>query len=271
MKVYQNNYEIISSVLRQIDDLQTLQKELQNELKKLPQGKIRISISNKTYQFFHITSREHCLGKYISKRKNAFLINQLAQKRYNQALLIEVNRERKTLQKFIRQYKPGNLTFIYKKQHPALKNYIKPYCLDNETFIKNWLKTKIPINTFSPENLIYNTSMGIKVRSKSEVLIAETLASYKIPFRYEYPINLKNFGIIHPDFYCLNPRTLKEIIWEHFGMMDNIEYANNTVKKLNYYQLNGYICGKNLCFTQETSIHPLDIKQIQLVIKNYLA
>ena len=118
MKDYKNNYEIIPSILKQIDDLQTLQKEIQNELKNLPQGKIRISISNKTYQFFHITSREHRLGKYISKRKNASLINQLAQKRYNQALLIEVNREIKTLQKIIRQYKPKNLTFIYKNQHP---------------------------------------------------------------------------------------------------------------------------------------------------------
>ena len=73
-----------------------------------------------------------------------------------------------------------------------------------------------------------------RVRSKSEVIIADTLARHGVPYRYEYPLKLKSgrdgaFRTIHPDFLCLNVRTRAEFYWEHFGLMDDPDYLERTL------------------------------------------
>ena len=120
----------------------------------------------------------------------------------------------------------------------------------------------------------YLTARGERVRSKSEIIIADTLFRLKIPYRYEYPLNLKNTKgeklTLYPDFTCLNLRTRREFYWEHFGMMDNSEYSENVVQKLHLYEQNGIIPGKNLIITMETSTIPINTKQIELLAKSYL-
>src|SRR5574344_2972007 len=87
------------------------------------------------------------------------------------------------------------------------------------------------------------TGRGELVRSKSEVIIADTLARYKIPYRYEMPLVVKTNGLerreFRPDFCCLRVRDRKEFLWEHFGMMSDSEYASSAVKKIQVYQHNG--------------------------------
>ena len=46
-----------------------------------------------------------------------------------------------------------------------------------------------------------------------------------------------DFCHLHPDFYCLNLRTRQEFAWEHFGMMDDPDYASTTAEKLRLYAL----------------------------------
>ena len=70
---------------------------------------------------------------------------------------------------------------------------------------------------------------GERVRSKSEVIIADILKNNGIPYRYEYPVLINRN--IHPDFCCLNVRTRKEYFWEHFGKMDDIEYARQKLER----------------------------------------
>ena len=75
---------------------------------------------------------------------------------------------------------------------------------------------------------------GERVRSKSEILIANSLNEMNIQYRYEYPIRISN-TTFYPDFYILNLRRRKEYIWEHFGRMDDIEYARNAIRKIRYF------------------------------------
>lgn len=60
----------------------------------------------------------------------------------------------------------------------------------------------------------FYTAKGEKVRSKSEVIIADVLSREGIPYRYEYPLYLKGIGKVHPDFTVLNVKQRKEIYWE---------------------------------------------------------
>jgi hypothetical protein len=101
-------------------------------------------------------------------------------------------------------------------------------------------------------------------------MIADMLEHYNIPYRYEYPLYLTGLGMVHPDFHCLNVTKRKEMIWEHFGMMDSISYANRNIRKLFYYEKNGYQAGVNMIMTFETSQTALNSNAIRTKIEQFL-
>ncbi|MCQ2593177.1 MAG: hypothetical protein MJ188_10390 [Treponema sp.] len=263
----QNN--LLESAKTELEQLYSIKIQLQQDLQKAPEGTLHISSWKNTWQYYKATPETKGKGKYLSKRKEIKIIQQLAQKQYDKTFFHQLSNEIQTLENFINNYKPQTVTELYDNWPSSTKTFVQDHCLNKAEYIQNWLQTT-PHKTYLPENLKFTTSFGLKVRSKSELMIAEALHSHKIPFRYEYPVKLNSIGTIYPDFLCLNPRTLKEIIWEHFGMMDDKEYANNAIKKIISYQKCDYIPGKNFCFTQETSAQPLDTKQINCVIKNYI-
>lgn len=74
----------------------------------------------------------------------------------------------------------------------------------------------------------------------------------------------------HPDFLCLNVRTRQEFYWEHFGMMDDEDYKDNVVGKLNLYAGNGFLPGRNLIFSMESVEESLDTRVVEKMIKEFL-
>ena len=90
----------------------------------------------------------------------------------------------------------------------------------------------LPFKEDSPE--LY-TDRGERVRSKSEVIIANLMAKENIPYKYECPLYLNGFGTVHPDFTALNVRERKEYYWEHLGMMEDPEYSEKAVRKISAY------------------------------------
>ena len=59
-----------------------------------------------------------------------------------------------------------------------------------------------------------------------------------------------------------NVKRRKEFVWEHFGMMDNISYANKNVQKLNVYEQNGFTMGDNLIATFEGRNTSLNMREL---------
>ena len=116
----------------------------------------------------------------------------------------------------------------------------------------------------------FYSNNGVRVRSKSELIIANMLEQNGIPYRYEYPIVLKDGKNVRPDFLCLNIRTRREYVWEHFGMMDNIAYANKNIAKIQAYEQNGFLAGKNMIMTFESSVTPISSSTIKQMIEEYL-
>ena len=57
---------------------------------------------------------------------------------------------------------------------------------------------------------------------------------------------------------------------EHFGMMDNPEYCNKAIKKLEDYAKNGIYQGKNLLVTYETSQYPLNMKVVENMLREFV-
>lgn len=129
---------------------------------------------------------------------------------------------------------------------------------------------RIPI----PQNLCYNPIADIMnfsgnlVRSKSEALIDMALYIHKIPFRYECALNLGGITL-YPDFTLRHPQTGEFFYWEHFGLMDDESYSQNTCSKLQLYTSCDIIPGVHLITTYETKEFPLSTKTIEKTIDYY--
>ena len=117
------------------------------------------------------------------------------------------------------------------------------------------------------EGRIETTVTGIKVRSKSEVMIASVLFERGLLFRYEDPLRLGR-ATYYPDFTILRPDS--SVIWyEHFGMMDNPDYSKRAYEKLHTYALHGIIPSVNLIVTMETRETPLDLPKIHHALDQF--
>ena len=91
-----------------------------------------------------------------------------------------------------------------------------------------------------------------------------------IPYRYEYPLYLEGYGKIHPDFMALNVNTRTVFYWEHMGMMDDTEYVENAIRRIEAYEKNDIFPGENLILTYETQRHPMSPRVIEQKIRKYL-
>lgn len=111
------------------------------------------------------------------------------------------------------------------------------------------------------------TERGECVRSKSGKIIADKLYSLGIPYRYECPPLLEDNIKIYPDFTILKMPAREEVYLEHFGMMDDVNYVDTTIYKLNTYEKNGIYIGVNLFITYETSTKPLNTRALDKIVR----
>jgi hypothetical protein len=165
-------------------------------------------------------------------------------------------------------------TQIFAKLNKLRRPLIHPASIPTQDFVELWQNVEYPRKPFSEDDYELFTSQNERVRSKSEIMIADTLHRLNIPYRYEFPIEIiTEKGIrrtFHPDFICLNLRTRQEFIWEHFGKMDDAEYASSAAQKLKLYERNGIFPGKNLIISMESSTSPLSSNLVEKAAKQYL-
>ena len=262
-----------------IEQLQERLMELKAILKKLKaapaskiQGRLRISQKGKYTEYYHVISSDKPRGKYIPKKQGTIAC-QLAQKDYESEIIPMVETEIAALKAYLMT--ASNITNLTLEMCPARQKLITPLTLTNEQYAAQWKTTPYQGLPFAPDTPNYTTNRHERVRSKSEVLIANALAQHNIPYRYEYPITLRKHQphdttTLYPDFLCLNLRTRQEFIWEHFGLMDSPEYAQNAASKLNLYAQNKILPGRNLIITMETAAEPLTPTIIEEMIKEFL-
>lgn len=78
------------------------------------------------------------------------------------------------------------------------------------------------------------------------------MISNDFKYKYECPLHINGLGTIYPYSTILDTKKRREIYWEHFGMMDNEDYAEKAIYRINCYIKAGYIIGQNLICTYET-------------------
>ena len=249
-----------------IDDLILQKQEL---IGKAPAGTLRVIKNRKSYQYYQRSDVNDREGTYIPRKDHA-VAEALAQKDYDIKLLKALENQQKAIEHFLKYFDPASAARVYEDLTEARKNLVQPEFLNDADFVRQWLDEPYEKLGFGKDEPEYYTARGERVRSKSEILIADALYRHDIPYRYEYPVYSHGVLIAAPDFNCLNVRLRREYYWEHLGMMGNEEYADRNVKKIGKYTLADDFDESRLILTMETDKKPINMKVIEEKIRRFL-
>lgn len=231
---------------QELKELERIKKAAERDLRAAPQGTLRISKREKSEQYYWRTDPKDTRGKYIRKNEEK-LVKSLAQKEYAQKMLTLIEPVIKNITKHLAM--PDEMEMrkkvegVYEKLSPSRQKLITPYTYSEDEFVKKWEQEKI---------------------------LADKFCMLDIPYVYEVPLCLEGYGYIKPDFTVLNKRTRREYYWEHLGMMDDKDYCEKTIKKIEGLERNGIFPGDNLILTYETHNHPLNMRIVEKLLKEYL-
>ena len=131
--------------------------------------------------------------------------------------------------------------------HQGARSALRKYSSDDRSVtarrLTNLFVPPSPIfvdGRFYEENLIHRTTRGEMVRSKSEVIIADHLASKAIDYLYEQPLTVE--GVTrYPDFTIEDPEAGETYYWEHCGMLHVPKYRERWEEKLAWYKRIGVL------------------------------
>lgn len=239
-----------------------------------PQGCLKVQNKGENTYFYQQYMNES-MGKWdrkYIKKENVSLARELAQKHYYTAIQQVLEKSLNALKSFIEKYHPEELEKIYDSLSSERKNLVTPLHDSREERIRKWNEEVYEKNNSYSENLKFETEQGELVRSKSEVIIANILYQHRkdILYKYERPLSVVVEGrkkTIYPDFTILNVHTGKITYWEHAGRMDDPNYANDFVKKVNTYITNDLLLGRDVVFTYESLENPLEIRVIKRLVE----
>lgn len=227
------------SAMAQIELLQRLIRVEKEQLATLPQGRlIRKRAKGKTYYYAEekgqLTSLLH-----KRKRKESYILKEQLERRIHNA-----EEDIPILEKLVNSYLPIIGT-------DAQWNNIRPAQDD-----------------FMGEDKIH-LYKGIYYRSKSELLIAVVLDSYKIKYKYEVRTDA-NGQKPRSDFYVKRPKDKKIFIWEHFGLTTEERYLKKVYSKLENYHYQGIDLWDNLLISFDQEDGGIDVDTIDKMIKLFL-
>lgn len=272
---------LLKDVLRpamraRLEMLNDVVAKITKRLNCVPKGVLNISSRQGKYQYYHVLSPSKRKGSFIQK-KNMSVAEALAQRDYDKKALLELIAQQKILKKCYEKYNPGIVENMYSQLHLARRDLVAPLIYSDEDYVKRWNEVEYEGKFFEVDFPVLKTARGERVRSKSEVIIADALYHHGIPYRYEYPhrflgeeLNFskrRRFVDVYPDFTCLKVQTREEVVWEHFGMVDDFDYCQNMISKMELYFANGFYLNKNFLMTFETRSKPLNSEIVNEMLK----
>ena len=242
-------------------------RDAEKRLKEAPEGNLRVIRHGKGFQFFIRTDPGDKSGVYLPKSEHKKVIP-LIQKQYDRKILAASGKQISVISRFIKYYDPDCLKSIYGLQSDIKKKYLSPAEIPDEEYAARWQQQEYIPKPFMEGTPEHFTNKGERVRSKSEVMIADALNNAGIPYKYECPLLLGK-QLIHPDFTILRAGDRQEVYWEHLGMMDDPDYCLASLQRIRLYESKGLFPGINLILTMETGSVPINLSVIKQMIKTY--
>lgn len=245
-------------------------KSQKQELKTLPPGSLSFARKDNVRIFIHlIPGTTKTNGKPSRKgiTKRPDLIGKLARKKYLEKSIEILTEETGRLEKFLQRYTEPTASYILGMLPDSYRTLPKEMFFPKRAAEHRWAERPYQQNTKNLHEKKHITSRGLRVRSKSELLIAEKLYEYDVPFRYDALVD----NVLHtlsPDFMFLIDGCAW--YWEHCGMMGDPAYRAHNEWKLAAYQEMGIFPWKNLIVTYDTEDGIMDMRVIDAEIKNKL-
>ncbi len=244
--------------------LKSLLKKTSQAIRKAPPGRLRIKCCP-IPRYYQVTDSSDRCGKYIVK-EDFPVAKALAQKAYLQQLQDAAKQELDYISAL------EQMTFlrpedVYSNLSENRKNLVEPFFLTDEEYAREWLDEPYERKGFLETDPFFVTSRGERVRSKSEILIANLLTDLGIPYRYEAPLFLDDGSVIHPDFTILKVHSRKICYFEHYGKMDDASYLHSFMKRENAYIQNGLIPGRDVFMSFESLSDPLNMNTLRQMLQ----
>lgn len=262
-------FEITKKVNERLEYLKLMEEDIETRLKKFPRGKLYVApgTTPNAYRYYIRKNPQDKLGEYLDKSKES-LRDKLAYKKYYSILQQNVEEEIRKLERIQKLQVADSITETYRKLNPGVKKLINPISVDNSTLEKAWREIPYEGLEFDPsDETEYYSELKERMRSKSEVLIANEMLHNNIPYKYECPITRKNGELLYPDFTILDIKRRRVVYWEHLGRMGDMDYVMKNIWKLDEYKKMGIYLGVNLFLTFESGMKPLGTNEILAVIK----
>ena len=135
------------------------------------------------------------------------------------------------------------MVLLIERDTTVLENLRTPQASDTLLRNTNLFETSVrpeSVTKYYANHLIHRTSTGVLVRSKSEVIVADTLTRLGISYDYEQKLpstdNPSDFRL--PDFTVSFEGDT--FYWEHLGMLAVPSYREQWDRKRQWYEKNGY-------------------------------
>lgn len=264
-------FKINSMVSERIKYLNKIKTALEAEYLKMPEGNLTVGPGStpNSFRYYNRENKRDKNGTYLNKESKKFR-DALAQKKYYSKLIEKIDLECKKLNKVLLLGIEDSIIHTYKNLNPGIRKLIVPVNVDDNTMADIWLQQPYQRLGFQESDTTeFYSEKGERMRSKSEVLIANALYYKDIPYKYECPLELQSGKIKYPDFTILNTRLRKVYYWEHLGMIGDIDYVNTNIKKISEYNKEGICLGDNLIISYELGKLPLGTKEIERIIETY--
>lgn len=256
---------MIRNIQEELDKYLHIRNILIRRIDNSVKGSLRVSTNTSGYSYYLYISKSE--QKYISKSDHK-TIKLLAQKAYDEKVLKVVNSRIKILHKLLDHYKKNQIHLFHRRVSRGRQNFITPIELTFEEKVSKWKNQEEKTKLIEKNAVIHHTKNEELVRSKSEKTIADALFYSGVPYKYETLLKLGNINL-YPDFTILSPTSQRLIYWEHCGMMDNSDYLEYFMRKINTYICNGLIPGRDVILTYESKNMPLNFKIVEKLIEEY--
>lgn len=220
-------------------------------------------------RLFHITIEGGTRKRRVITN-NDYMIRKLFRKKYLETELKLLSKNLKALRRLIDSYEDpdaDNIMYNMPDRYRRLPDKFMISGIACSQNLRRWAEAPFEQSTYELQEKIHKTSRGLKVRTKSEVIIAEKLDMAEIPYRYEEMLYIESFSFA-PDFTIITEDGLW--YWEHAGRMDKPSYLRRHKWKMDMYERAGIVPWKNLIVTYDDENGALDSRIIASEINNKL-
>lgn len=276
-----------------LSDLKKQRRSVKNELRRAPEGSLRITKNGNYLTYLHITHKD---GKRIARAigRDSSLIYQLARKEYNLRLLNTLDHNIHVLEKAQKSCLPDDPKTLLTTMPKHFDSLERDKILDRRLIsVRDWpspqrtgvtpREPQLKLTTMEPEewaampyrentkhleHKVHPNRRGLLCRSKSEVLVTNEYDELRIYYHYDEVILINGY-YLSPDVIGLAwDKTFK--YHEHKGL-DTQEYRDGNKFKESLYEDAGIVQGRNLIITYDSENGSLNTRLLrELLIDAYL-